>query len=871
VRPRQIGQFVYFHAFINISTMRRYPVLLSFCIFFCLSVPALAQLLSPQEFLGYPLGSKYTPHYRIVQYVQSLAQAAPGRMVVKQYGMTYEGRPLMLAFISTEDNIRNLESIRQNSLRLAGLLKDGQSPDESKPVLVWLSYNVHGNEPASSEAAMKTMHALLQPGSKAAGWLKNTVVVMDPCLNPDGRDRYANWQNSVTGIVPDPNPLSREHREPWPGGRTNHYHFDLNRDWAWQTQVESRQRMKVFNEWLPQVHVDFHEQGFTEPYYFAPAAEPYHEVITPWQREFQQIIGKNNARYFDEQGWLYFTKERFDLFYPSYGDTYPTYNGAIGMTFEQGGIRGALAVELEDGDTLTLADRLEHHYTTGLSTIEMSSVHAGRLLKEFRKFFADASSGMGAEYRYYVIRTKPSMGQDGGTIGAYLRQNNLEYGFAPSKLQAKGFNYRTGKDEAFTIQPNDLVIPAQQARAAMVRVLFEPRAKLSDSATYDITAWSLPYAMGLEAYALRDKLSMPALMSKLPPAERGQAVTTAPTNAYAYLVPWTDFGSAMMLSQLLQAGVKVRYAEQPFEVNGRSYARGTLIITRAANEALGDKLLPTITSAMGKTPGYHEAVIPIQSGYVDKGFDLGSDRVRYIRKPRVAILVGEQAGSNASGEIWHYFEQQLHYPVTVIQPADLGQVNWNTIDVLVMPDGNYRIFSDKNAVENIRSWVQRGGRLVAIENAVAQLSGFDWAIHPKKEEIKKDGDKAKEDPVIRYEDREKEYLRQSIPGAVYRVDLDPTHPLAFGYGDHYFTLKQDAGIYDFFRGDGWNVGVLRKDNYVTGFAGVKTKEILRDGIILGVQDLGRGTIVYFAEDPIFRGFWESGKLLLANAVFLVGQ
>jgi hypothetical protein len=317
--------------------------------------------------------------------------------------------------------------------------------------------------------------------------------------------------------------------------------------------------------------------------------------------------------------------------------------------------------------------------------------------------------------------------------------------------------------------------------------------------------------------------------------------------------------------------VKVRYAEQPFSVGSRSYARGTLIITRAANEALGDKLLSTITAAMGKAPGYHEAIVPIQSGYVEKGFDLGSDRVRFIRKPRVAILVGEQAGGNASGELWHYFEQQLHYPVTVIQPADLGQVNWNAMDVLVMPDGNYRIFNDKGATENLKSWIQRGGHLVALENAVAQLSGLDWAIHQKKEEVKKDGDKAKEDPVVRYEDREKEYLRQSIPGAVYRVDLDPTHPLAFGYGDHYYTLKQDAGIYDFFHGDGWNVGVLRKDNYVTGFAGVKTKEILRDGILLGVQDIGRGSIVYFAEDPIFRGFWESGKLLLANAIFLVGQ
>ncbi len=840
---------------------------------FLLMLPAalFAQLQHPEEFLGYPLGSRYTPHYKIVQYVQSLAQSMPGRVKTLTYGKTYEGRPLMLVFISAEEHIRNLEAVRTNNLRLAGTLRDGQQPSEQTPVLVWLSYNVHGNEPSSSEAAMKTMHALLDPKGKAGEWLKNTVVVIDPCINPDGRDRYANWQNGVTGLLPDPNPQSREHREPWPGGRTNHYYFDLNRDWAWQTQVETQQRMKVYHEWLPQVHVDFHEQGFNEPYYFAPAAEPYHEVITPWQRDFQKLIGKNNARYFDEQGWLYFTKERFDLFYPSYGDTYPTYNGAIGMTFEQGGIRGALAVELEDGDTLTLADRIEHHYTTGLSTIEVSSNHAARLVKEFRKFFSDGASGAGMDYKYYVIRHRASMGQDGGTMGAYLRQNHLEYGFAPAKLQAKGFNYRTGKEETFTINQNDLIVPAQQPRSAMVKVLFEPRSKLSDSATYDITAWSLPYAMGMEAYAVRDKIAMPNLVSKLPPAGAGQPAGMVPANAYAYLIPWTDFGSAQLLSQILQAGVKVRYAEQPFELNGKTFEKGSLIITRAANEGKGDRLFSIISDAILKTPGYHEAVVPVQSGFVDKGFDLGSDRVRYIRKPRVAILAGEQANSNAAGEIWHYFEQQLKYPVSVIQPADLGQLSWKSFDVMVVPDGSYRFLADKNAAEELRGWIQQGGRLIAMENAVAQLANLDWTIKRKKEDARKDEDKGGTETLLKYEDREKDYLKSSIPGAVYRVDLDPSHPLAFGYGAAYYTLKQDPNLYEFIREGGWNVGVIRKDNYVTGFAGVRTREKLKDGMVLGVQEIGRGQVVYFADDPIFRGFWESGKLLLANAVFLVGQ
>src|SRR6185312_6214818 len=353
---------------------------------------------SPEQFLGYPRGSQFTGHERIAGYFRQVARLAPDRMLLKEYGKTYEGRPLLLAFIASPDNLKRLDAIRLNNLRLAGLLHDGVAAEEDAPVIVWLSYNVHGNEPASSEAAMKTLYELVapaRPDDPAAGmsggpaaWLKNTVVVIDPCINPDGRDRYVNWYNSVVGQAPNPDPQAREHHEPWPRGRGNHYDFDLNRDWAWQTQTETRQRMAAYNAWLPEVHVDYHEQGYNSPYYFAPAAEPYHEVITPWQREFQVLIGKNNAKYCDRSGWLFFTKQEFDLFYPSYGDTYPTYNGAIGMTFEQGGIGAGLAVQTSDGDTLRLSDRLEHHYITGMSTIEMASLHDGELLKAFHRYFA---------------------------------------------------------------------------------------------------------------------------------------------------------------------------------------------------------------------------------------------------------------------------------------------------------------------------------------------------------------------------------------------------------------------------------------------------------------------------------------------------
>ncbi|HEX6179888.1 MAG TPA: M14 family metallopeptidase, partial [Chitinophagaceae bacterium] len=712
------------------------------------------------------------------------------------------------------------------------------------------------------EAAMKTLHALADPNNtRTKEWLKNTVVIIDPCLNPDGRDRYVNWFTSVVGNKPNSDPQSREHSEPWPGGRTNHYNFDLNRDWAWQTQVETQHRIKKYNEWLPQVHVDFHEQGFNEPYYFAPAAEPFHEVITPWQREFQTMIGRNNAKYFDQAGWLYFTKERFDLFYPSYGDTYPTYNGSIGMTYEQGGhSRGGLAVVTEDQDTLTLADRLEHHYTTSLATIEVSSQNAGRVQKEFRKYFNDAINVPGGEFKSVVIKT------DGGDKLQRLRQlldrNSIEWRYAGA-ANLSGLNYATGKTENFKTDASDIVINMNQPKSNLVRVLFERNSKLSDSATYDITAWSLPYAYGVQAYGLTSYIAGTGQ-----PTGVVNQVTVQPS--YAYAIKWNGLQSAKFLGALLQQNIKARYVEQAFTVKGREFDKGSLLITRAANAQVPDLHNKVMTAA--KSSGVD--ITGIESGFVDKGFDIGSDRVRIINAPKVALLTGSGIGSNAAGEIWHFFEQQLQYPITLINQDELPRVNWRNVDVLIMPDGSYRFLNDKPASDQLKTWVQQGGRLIALENAVAQLSRGDWGIKLKgedKKDEKKDDKKEDYSALKKYENRERDYLVSSIPGSVYKVYMDNSHPLAFGYGDVYYTLKQDDNIYEYFKEGGWNVGVLKKDNHVSGFAGTKTKERLKDGLLFGVQNMGRGQVVFLADDVLFRSFWENGKLLLCNAVFLVGQ
>lgn len=813
------------------------------------------QVKSPDEFLGYPIGTKYTPHHKIVSYFQQAAAAAPQMMKLEKYGETNEGRPLLMAIIATPENLNRIEEIRKNNLRLAAMLPD-KPADLNAPAIVWLSYNVHGNETSSSEVSMKVLYELLNPSNAATKeYLKSLVVIIDPCINPDGRDRYVNWFNQVVGKNVNPDPNAREHMEPWPGGRYNHYNFDLNRDWAWQTQVETQQRLVKYNQWLPEVHSDYHEQGYNNPYYFAPAAQPYHEVITPWQRDFQVQIGRNNAKYFDANGWLYFTKEVFDLFYPAYGDTYPLYNGSIGMTFEQGGgPRSGAAIITATGDTLTLKDRIAHHFTTSMSTLEVVSKNAARVVTEFKKFFDDAKNTGVGEYKSFVVTDVNT-----NKINAFkhlLDVNMISYGTATAG-NIKGYNYFTRKEETFNAA-NALVISTYQPKGVLAKVLMEPTSKLLDSATYDITAWALPYVFGLQAYAVKDKVPFTAYNA-------AAKDFTVPETSYGYLANYASFDDAKFLAAIIKDGMRVRFAEKDFTFNNKPFKRGALIILKKGNEGKMDDFAAAVKK-------YEVAITPISTGFMDIGADFGSEKLHFISRPNVAMLTGKTVSPDAAGEVWNLFEQQLDYPITLINAEDIDRVNWKNIDVLIMPNGRYKMLSDKNGDDNLKSWLRQGGKLIAMENAVAQMAGGDWGIKMKKEE---DNDKKEEKPLTyaelkRFEENEHNGIMSNIAGAIYKFELDNSHPLALGFPNYFYNLKQDSNVYEFLK-DGWNVGILRKDSYVAGFVGAKLKDKIKDAMSIGVQDYGRGTIVYFADNPIFRNFWESGKLLMSNAIFLAGQ
>jgi len=806
---------------------------------FLFSILSVAQdLKSPEEFLGYQVGTQFSRHADVVAYFKYVAEHSDW-VTFDEYGKTNERRPLTYAVITTPENQANIETIRTNQLKNAGLTDGSASPDKA---IVWLSYNVHGNEASSTEASMLTLYELI---TTKKDWLKNTVVIIDPCVNPDGRDRYANWYNKVKATPYDTNPDAAEHNEPWPGGRANHYLFDLNRDWAWATQVETQQRLKVYNKWMPHIHVDFHEQGINSPYYFAPAAEPYHEIITPFQFEFQREIGTNNAKYFDENGWLFFTREVFDLLYPSYGDTYPTYTGTIGMTYEQaGGGRAGLGIEKADGTILTLVDRVAHHFTTGLSTVEVASQNVDRLNTEFNTYYSNPD----VEFKTFTLTGELD---HLNALAALLDIHQIEYSFTGAG-KASGTAYGDA-DKTSLSYPKAITLSTDQPKGKLVHVLFEPEAVLTTPLTYDITAWSLPYAYGLDAVA---STKAAASASEYVASSTQNSVSKS---AAGYIAKWNSMRDARFLSALLQAGIKVRFTEEAFTNSTVNYPSGSLIITRSDNPSENfDTDLVAIANE------FERSITAVPTSFATAGPDFGSSAVKLINKAKIGVLTGEQTSSLSYGATWHFFEQQLHYPVTSIEASDLGRINWSDYDVLVLPSGRYN-FND-NVLQDLRAWVRSGGNLIAIDNALrvfADQEGFN--LKTAITEAPKDTITAK---TIAYADRQKESAKNLISGSIFKTNIDTTHPLAFGYSDTYYSLKIGSDSYALLD-RGYNVGYLDAEpKRVSGFAGEAALKGLSNSLVFGVEPLGRGTITYMVDDPLFRAFWENGKLFFANALFL---
>jgi hypothetical protein len=805
--------------------------------------------------LGYELGERFTDHSGVLEYSLALAEASP-LVEYRPYGETVEGRALFQLVIASAEHHRRLDEILAMNAELAlPGTSEARAAEitRSNPAVVYFSYGVHGNESSSSEAALWTMWDLARGASSVAGVLDSVIVVIDPVVNPDGRDRYVNWYRSVVGDEPNPDPRTREHREPWPGGRFNHYLFDLNRDLAWASQPETRARLATWPIWNPVVHVDFHEMSYNSSYFFFPAAEPINPIYPEYVLEWGERFGEGNARAFDARGWAYYTGDSFDLFYPGYGDSWPALLGAIGMTYEQGGSGGAgLAVETANGDTLTLHDRALHHWVSGAATLRTAAAGKTRLLADY----AAAQRAVGAGEPDVLLVPGPDTLRLAGLV-AQLRGQGIEVERATRAFGANAESY-PGMADRREFPAGTHRVRARQQRGRLATTLLQPRTLLEGEYSYDISAWSLPYGYGVEAHQTRgggDGGWVPVGSGAI--GERADIPAAEP--GYGYLVP-PGIGSAGAIVDFLVAGGEARVLSREATFGGRPWPAGTWFLPAAG----GDSLRSRATSA-----GLGGLATPVATGLALSGTDLGSDYVGRASLPEIAMLAGEGVSPTSYGAHWYFLEQMLGLPFDALPSDGVSASGLRGYDVLVLPEMGGGALTEP-AREALMNWVRQGGRLVAVGG------GARIAAEMAEVALRTDTVPDSTDPgqyLLGREESERMDWLDEVPGAILETRLDPAHPLAWGAAtgateDRLFVLYQGGSVFEpaaDLEAAAYFPAALEATSGV--ISDVKLAH-LEQSAWLATKQIGAGEVVLFADDPLFRLFWQATHPLYVNALLL---
>ncbi len=788
------------------------------------------QIQSPSDFLTYTYGSRIPTFQAVHSYFSYLSDTSPSVKLVP-YGKSYEGRPLVLVFITSEENMEHLQDIRENHL----LGYDNQVQDPSdKPVILWMSYSVHGNEAGATSASLNTAYTLL---TQKKDLLKDAIIIMDPCVNPDGYARYSQWYNQVAASPPQSRSGVIEHQEPWPTGRVNHYHFDLNRDWVWASQVETQQRLPFFHRWMPHVHIDFHEQYPENNYFFPPAAEPIHPRITQGEIEIMNAFGDANSSEFDKKKWLYYTEELFDLYYPSYGDTYPLFNGAIGMTYEQAGhgIAG-VSYRLRNGTTLDLIDRIRHHTQTGITTIEKSIAIKDDILKNWNNYFRSAWSNAGEEIQSYALLCKTAQQRE--SLKKLLALHRIKTQDLPANVDLQGFSYRFNDNRRIQSNSYTLLIDCNQPESRLIHVLMEPESTISSGITYDITAWAIPYMWGIETISMK---YVPTFAEADIKKSKENSSTIARKSAIAFKRVYKALEDIQDVALLMKNGYDIR----AFKAPGKD---PYFLILKPDNPEKSFENLSVEWKAI--TDGR------------ELDYDLGSAHFNLLEKPRVILVKSDDADKYSYGFIWHYFEQELHYPIYRIPIDELGEYmhRYNTI---VFPDGNYAL--DTNLVNKLSSFMKKGGKLILIKGASQIMNPLNTL---KLEKKPLGQEKSTSGKVISYLDQKKEGSSLHNPGAIMRIKWDNEAPLGWGMENYLDCLILGNKAYKYLDG-GVQVGYFNEWEMGRGYITPEIKEHYEHSMRFSYKKYGRGKIIYMLDDPLFRSFWESGKQLFTNAIILM--
>ena len=795
---------------------------------------------SPEEFLGYEIGDQHTRHDLILAYFKYLSSVSERANLIN-YGKSYEGRTLTLLSISNEENLKNLEEIKTEHLKstIPGSIK---TINENLPIIINLGYGIHGNEPSASEAALLTAYTLIASKNKKIDRLTtNSVVFIDPTLNPDGRDRHLQWANQYKSInlVADSN--DAEHNESWPRGRTNHYWFDLNRDWLLAVHPESRGKLNWLHEWYPNVVIDVHEMGTNSNYFFDPmkSSASVKPLIPQENVDLYPIFAEYYVKYMDSIGSFYYTKESFDETYPGYGSTYSDLQGGLALLFEQASSRGHVQ-ETNYGE-MTFGFTIRNQFLNGIATVE-AAVDNKMLLRDYQKRFFESSL---SEFKNEKIK-------------AY------EFGDIHDKNRTKAFIDKLLIHKIEVYEKDDkFLVPVNQLQSRMVKNFFETNDKYLDSVFYDASAWSVS-----NFYNMKHKAVRSFDVNKLTRVINDMQVDNPKVSKsnYAYILDWDDYNTPAALNHLHKNEVISYSAYKPFSIkvnendNVKSFNRGTVMVPVSKQKVDSEKLFEVVKSTQEK---FNIPVFSTETGYSSSGIDLGSNFFRINKKVKVAMLIGDGVSSYEAGEVWHLLDTRVHIPLTKIRLNQFNRISLDKYTTLVMVSGTYNQISD-SGIKKIKDWVGRGNTLITIGSA----SG--WAI--KKEIVNESLVETKNDTIFsrkRYIDAREYSGRERIGGSILKVDLDLTHPLAFGYRDQSIPVYKNNNVFlNKSKSDYSSVAIYSKNPHIDGYVSKKNMENnLKVAASLIVSDSGSGRVVLFADNPNFRGSWYGTNKLFLNAIF----
>ncbi len=807
---------------------------------------------TPKSVIYHEVGEWHVTHDRLVNYMKALDQASD-RITLQVSGYTYEGRPQLAMIITSPKNHAQIETIRKEHLKLSDANQSSSLNLDNMPIVVWQGYSIHGNESSGSNAALLTAYYLAAAqGAAVEDLLEKVVIIFDPSFNPDGLNRFANWANMHKSKTMVADPQAREFNEVWPGGRFNHYWFDLNRDWLPAQHVESRSRLKVYHDWKPNILTDHHEQGSNATFFFQPGVPSRVNPNTPNRnQELTAAIGNFHAKFLDSIGSMYFTKEGYDDFYYGKGSTYPDINGAVGILFEQASSRGH-AQETDNG-LLTFPFTIRNQFVTSLSTLEAARALRKEMLAFQRDFYKDVAKESEAfPVKAYVFGDEKDKSRTNMFI-EMLQRHQVKVYSLKTDVSADGKNFKAG--QAY-------VIPTAQQQFKIIKTVFEKTFEYKDSLFYDVTAWTMSLAFGLPNAEIKTPATnlLGDELTATPVAE-GRLIGGVSSNAYIFR--WDDYYAPKLLYRLQSRGLITKVATQKFGagINGKqeAFGYGSIVLPVKIQNRSEAEIFQLLNDAI---KGTGVDVYSTGSSLSVGGVDLGSNSMANIRAPRVMMFGGTGTSATDVGEIWHLMDQRFGIPVSIVDVDRFNAINTARYNVIIMPSGSYSNL-DKNAQDKLRTWIAGGGTLIATEDATNWLArnGMTKVI------FRDAADKKDTTAMLPYYLRSDEQRAKDMAGSLFEAKLDPTHPLCYGYGQHTVSVFKSNTLFMDQNNDPYDSPVMYTDNPLqSGYLYRGYRDKVKNSAVVNIDQLGRGRVISMVDNLNFRAFWLGTSKIFLNAV-----